>query len=290
MERSFATSGNVLVTVDNEVGLVSITGSETDSTTVSIEADTPGAEELVERATVECRQSGGRDHIVVKIPRMHGMKFIRRNGVTIRIDMPRGGDVGVSTASADVELNGTLGDTEVKTCSGDITADDTDELRAKSASGDISVGTVEGELRMHSASGDLRVNRVDGRASVTTTSGDVEVGAAADRIDMRSTSGNLRLGDLDGDASLVAVSGDVRVLSCSAGRVQVRSVSGDISIGIAEGVNLRVDAQSMSGRVSSDIPLGDVPSPKKGAREVVLAARNVSGDVLVERAVEAYAS
>ena len=38
-------------------------------TVVSLVADKPGAEDLVERATVECRPSGGRDHLVaVKLP------------------------------------------------------------------------------------------------------------------------------------------------------------------------------------------------------------------------------
>ena len=62
-----------------------------------------------------------------------------------------------------------------------------------------------------------------------------------------------------GDASIVGVSGNVRVLSYAAGTMQVRAVSGDITVGIVQGVNLSVDAETMSGRVHSDIPLGQVP-------------------------------
>ena len=115
---------------------------------------------------------------MVKIPRLHGMKFIRRNGVTVRIEVPIGSDVTVMSASAHVELNGSLGGADVKTASGDITADDVEEMRAKTASGDVEVGTVGGDLRLQTASGDLRCVRVDGRASVTTASGDIEIGSA----------------------------------------------------------------------------------------------------------------
>jgi hypothetical protein len=136
---------------------------------------------------------------------------------------------------------------DVKTASGDITADDVDGLRAKTASGDIEVGAVGGDLRMHGASGDLRCVRVDGQASVTTASGDVEIGSATDRIDLRGSSGDVRLGDVSGDLSVVAVSGDVTVFSLARGTARLRSVFGEVDVGIARGVALSVDAESMSG-------------------------------------------
>ncbi len=58
MEKTFETPGGVRLYVENQVGLVVVTARATDDTVVSIEADTPGAEELVERATVECRPKG----------------------------------------------------------------------------------------------------------------------------------------------------------------------------------------------------------------------------------------
>src|ERR1019366_2251626 len=114
MEQSFATPHPVLVYVHNDVGSTVITAHSEDTSHVSLTAETPGARELVERATVECRQRGGRDVVVVNVPRVHGMKFIRRNGVTVRVDVPQGSDVRVVSASADVELNGSLGRANVK--------------------------------------------------------------------------------------------------------------------------------------------------------------------------------
>jgi DUF4097 and DUF4098 domain-containing protein YvlB len=291
MEKSFPTRGKVRVSVENEVGLVTITARDGDGTRVVLEADSPGAVESVERAIVECRTSRGRDLIVVKIPRLHGMKFIRRNGVTVRVEVTAGSDITAATASAHVELNGPLGLTDVKTASGDITADDVDGLAAKTASGDIEVGGVGGDLRMQSASGDLRCVRVDGRASVTTASGDVEIGSASDRIDVRGSSGDVRLGDVSGDLSVVGVSGDVMVLSLARGRAHLRSVSGQVDVGIARGVALSVDAESMSGTVHSDIPLTEVPGGHggpSGAPTVDLTVRSVSGNIAVTRGADAF--
>ena len=223
MEKTYATPGKVLVVVQNEVGLVVLKAHAETSVHVVLEAETHDAEELVERATVECRPAGGRDIVVVKIPHRHGMRFVRRNGVIVRIALPRGSDVEVATASANVELNGSLGAVSVKTASGEVTADDVDDLRAKTASGDIEVGTVGGDLRMHTASGDLRCVRVDGRSSVTTTSGDAEIGSTGGAIEVRATSGDVRLGEVSGEARVVAVSGDVHVLSLAEGSAHIRS-------------------------------------------------------------------
>ncbi|HVA06655.1 MAG TPA: DUF4097 family beta strand repeat-containing protein [Acidimicrobiales bacterium] len=288
MEKIFATPDKVLVNVENEVGSVVITAVESGTTTVSLESDTPGAEERVERAVVECHGSGSRQTVIVRIPHSHGMKFIRRNGVTVRIDMPPGGDVDVKTASADIELNGSVGDLSVKTASGDVTADDAaGDVRVATASGDLSVETVGGDLRMQSASGDVQVVSVSGRAQVTSQSGDIELAAVGDGADIRSASGDIRLGRVSGDSSIVGVSGDTRVLSFAEGELRVRSVSGDIQIGIPHGTAFQVDAQSMSGAVRSEIPLGDTPDSGGGNPEVVISARSVSGDFLVERAVGA---
>ena len=67
MERTFETPGSVHLTVENHAGEVVVTARATDRTIVSVEAGTPGAEELVERAIVESRRSGDRDHVVVKL-------------------------------------------------------------------------------------------------------------------------------------------------------------------------------------------------------------------------------
>jgi DUF4097 and DUF4098 domain-containing protein YvlB len=290
MEKVFPTRGKVSVFVENQVGLVVLTAHAAEDTRVSLEPDTAGATEFVNGAVVECRTSRGRDHVIVKVPRLRGMKFIRRNGVTVRIEAPSGSDVTVASASAPVELNGSFGAVDVKTASGDVTADDVNELEVKTASGDTEAGVVAGDLRLHSASGDLRCVRVNGRVSVRTASGELEIGSVADQIDVKGSSGDVRLGDVVGDLSIASASGDIHVLSIARGRAQLRSASGSVEVGVARGVALQVDAASVSGSVHSDIALSDVPegAPGQGGDKVVLTARTISGNILVTRAADAF--
>ena len=97
----------------------------------------------------------------------------------------------------------------------------------------------------------------------------------------------MRLGELAQGALVTNVSGNVRVLDLGEGALKVRSVSGDVAIGVARGVDLHVDVETATGIVHSDIPLDNVPP--EGARpeaRVDLSVRSVSGNVEIGRALE----
>ena len=175
MERTFETPGDVRLYVENEVGHVDISTGVSETTHVSLEPDTAGAEELIARATVECRTTGNRHIVVVKVPRQ-GMRFMRRNGVSVRVDLPHYSDVNVMAGSADVDVRGPVGTAELATSSGDMSTDDVaGDFQSKTASGVITVGSVGGDLKVHTASGDLRCSSVAGRTVFATASGDLEV-------------------------------------------------------------------------------------------------------------------
>ena len=93
------------------------------------------------------------------------------------------------------------------------------------------------------------------------------MGAAGSRVEVKATSGDVRLGELARGARVVNVSGNVRVLALGEGALHVRSVSGNVAVGVAKGVDLHVDVETVSGSVHSDIPLderrrpGGVPRP-----------------------------
>lgn len=169
----------------------------------------------------------------------------RSRSARLVIDCPAGSDVSVRGASLDVTARGPLGALRVRTASGDIEADDLVRLDATTASGDVRLGLVRTALSGTTASGDLRIDRAGG---------DIDFGSA---------------------------SGDVSVGRCDGSSIAIRSLSGDLRIGLPSGIRVEPEISTLSGRVT-------LPSPAARAegerRPVRVRLRTVSGDVCVERA------
>jgi DUF4097 and DUF4098 domain-containing protein YvlB len=152
-----------------------------------------------------------------------------------------------------------------------------------SASGDVELGTTE-DAAVRSASGDVQIASVDGDATVSTASGDVRLGSVAGTSSVKSASGDVTLGQAGSDVSVSTASGDVELRAVARGRVELRSASGDVEIGIAKGSNVWVDARSMSGDTSSELELGDSEPPGDEGPLVEVRAVSMSGDVKILRA------
>jgi len=155
-----------------------------------------------------------------------------------------------------------------------------------SASADMDItGRLRG-LETKTASGDLRQRgEVDGNAVIKTVSGDVDLERVTGGVKVQSVSGDLKLGWAGGSVETKSVSGDMRVESVREGNATFTSVSGDVSVGIAAGSFLDVDANSVSGDLSSEVPLGSEAENGGGdGPTVTLRGKTVSGDVKVFRA------
>jgi DUF4097 and DUF4098 domain-containing protein YvlB len=141
-------------------------------------------------------------------------------------------------------------------------------LETKTASGDLTLsGEVEDDAVLKTVSGDVRIDRVGGDLTLATVSGDATVRSVGGSVEGKT------------------VSGDVRLESVREGHVTLQSVSGDLEVGVETGTNLDVDAGSVSGELSSEVPLGSDVVPSIGEEPtLVVRGKSVSGDFRVFRA------
>jgi hypothetical protein len=132
------------------------------------------------------------------------------------------------------------------------------------------------------------------RLSITAVSADIEVpDSRAAELSLATTSGTLRVGSIGAEqAELSSVSGDISVGKLT-GSLRAHSTSGDISVSLPAEAGFRLDARSVSGRVSCGFPIQLSDGRVEGARHAMvgtvgsgrdaLAIDTVSGDIAVKR-------
>jgi DUF4097 and DUF4098 domain-containing protein YvlB len=271
--ETFKTPGPLKLNLELPVGRIEIETAETDETRVELEArsGSNSARDLIESAQIELVKRGDGQEVVAAVRFRFGLfiSFDRDEpDFLMRITCPHGADLEVQSKTADLHARGTYGSADVKTASGDVGLQEArGDVRVKTASGDVRVETVGGKLDVNSASGDVVVDSVAGETNAQIVSGDVVIREAGDSV------------------SANTVSGDQRFEMVSKGRMNLRAISGDISVGIRQGSRLFVDANTLSGSTSSELELADAPRQEGEAGPLVeLFAKTVSGDVRIERA------
>jgi DUF4097 and DUF4098 domain-containing protein YvlB len=274
VRESFQT-GRARLRVRNPAGDVQIEARDGEETTVELVPlnDSDATRDALQKATV----SASGDEVVVEIDSGRNWSISIGNWgigsakVGVRIVCPTGSELQCDTASADVRVEGTLGTTRVRT-----------------ASGDLRLERIEGQLEAKSASGDVQVDHVEGRAGVQTVSGDVIVRTAMSGLSVNSVSGDVIAEEVLGSCDVTTVSGDAILRAAGPGEVSVKTVSGDAVVAMRRGLRVRLDVNSVSGKIGSELDVSDAPTRSDGP-EANLRVRTVSGDVKISRAAEAVA-
>lgn len=188
----------------------------------------------------------------------------RRHGGRISVEVPAGSDLELRTATGSIRVRGDVGAVSIRTASADVAVE-----RAR-------------RLEVVTATGDVRVGAVDGSASCTTVSGDVVLGRVAGRLDGSSTSGDVEVERVCGEVDVVTTSGDVEIACCEGDQLAMRSVSGDLRVGLPTGIRVEAELATLAGRTA--VPDPPAAAPDETARRLVrLRMRSVSGNLDVLR-------
>lgn len=258
-------------------------------------------------------------HVTGRIDK-HAEKFIfELNGdtLTIKVEMPKRGNYNdddgneltiTLPATARVEARGVSVDFKLanfqsavtaNTVSGDIDANKlTGKLQLESVSGDVEAKDLTGELVLRSVSGDVKDQGSDSsRATYATVSGDVDVKTNANVVRVEAVSGDVKLA-LERIESLQvnSVSGDVdaHLEVAREGRVNVESVSGEVTMLFKGSINADIDAKTSAGGAirnlltsqkaeESAFGIGQRLNLELGERSGSMSFRTVSGDIILKK-------
>jgi hypothetical protein len=245
--ESFEVAGPVPIIVTNPSGDVIVGPADGDIVTVLLSGD----DDAVEGTTVD----GSAAAVSVCVNENHRRRFAKR--VDVLISVPPGGVLRARLGSGDITVQLPMRTVEVNTASGDVRVDQSvAELRVKAASGDISIDGVVSEAAISSASGGVRISKVD-------------------NIVVKTASGSVGLGTVTSAASVKSASGDVKLQDFSGSDLDIKTMSGDVTIGLVPGLEIDATITVASGEFENRIEPSGV-EPVGGAR---LSIKSFSGDV-----------
>lgn len=256
--KTFTTPGPLSLDVRIPVGTIQVRATDTTETRVAISGERDEEEITVE---LTARPLGGHRLLVGYKPRKTFGWFGGLEDLRCHIEVPTGSEIDAESGSADLTVIG-----------------DVATLVFKSGSGDLSFGDVAGSATAKVASGDVEGGAIGGDLSVTSASGDVHVGSVGGSTTVRTASGDTDLGLVAGSVQITTASGDVGIERAEAGRLNLKTVSGNVTVGVAPGTRVWLDLGSTSGDAISELDGSD-----GGEAGLEIRAASVSGDILVRR-------
>jgi len=160
---------------------------------------------------------------------------IKSGSGALRVRCPRGIDVCVGAVSGSVHLEGAFGNVKVSAISGHVEVDSAaGDVDVRSVSGHLSVNTCGGRCQLNTKSGSIRVGHAEGAIRASTLSGRVELGTAGrDEVEIRTISGGI----------------SIHVPPGRAPRVRLRSISGRLRCDCQQGADFEIKAATVSGSV-----------------------------------------
>ncbi len=166
------------------------------------------------------------------------------------------GDALVTTSGGDIKLKNINGDAEAKTSGGDIKVENVKgETVLKTSGGDINSENIEGDLTAKTSGGDIKLENIDGKINASTSGGDVSLVFTGENkgIELYTSGGDIY----------------VEVPEDFSADINLKTVGGEISVGLENLKNIKTSRFSFTGKV--------------GSAEYPLTAKTTGGDITVDK-------
>jgi Putative adhesin len=274
---AFDTPGPIAATVVVAGAQVRVTASDRTDTVVQVEPidkTSPSDVKVASKTKVDF----ARDQLSVKTTTSGD----KHGSVAITIGLPAGSSLVAYLAHSSVQADGSLGEFELHMASGRVQLDRVGAVQANVAAGEVTIGHVAGRANIDGAAFGMRISEVGDSVKFSSSGGQTWIGHASADLDLSSGHGGFDIDRADGSVTAETGDGAIRIGRLARGQAELSNRSGNIEVGISEGVAARVDAHSKRGAVRNSVPPPENPDPSDG--KVTVHARTRYGDVIIQPA------
>jgi len=268
MKRNFTATGPVQVDIRFEDGLCEISprtgteiGVEVEPFTVNNENDRKAADSIsIEFMNDVLSITPEKKNPLQKLTTIHSGK------VRIAISIPNNSSVSLDTSSGALNVSdGVIADLSVDSGSGDITvAHAAGDLRIRNSSGHIKFGQVDSSLQIDTGSSSATIEQALGDVKMETSSGDLTIGVAAGKVQFNSGSGEVKISEAHGKS------------------INVKTSSGNISVGVPQHIMVYTNIKSANGLITGDL-VNNGPDTPSESDTLKISVDTASGNTDVHR-------
>lgn len=156
---------------------------------------------------------------------------------------------------------------------------DVRELEVHTGSGDVRADVVSGVCDIKIGSGDVRLRRLEGASRISSGAGDVRVDWTSE-MTINTAAGDIHLGEVTESARIKSATGDVRVRKFAGSDLEIKTMSGDVTVGLVTGMVVDAAIKTLSGDLRNRIK----PSAGEKIGRMNLRITSLAGDVILKSA------
>ena len=261
--RHFEVAGPLDVRVHLDYGSVRVVGRSAATASVLATPAIASRQHDIEAAQ-NVRVTLAGDVLEVRGTASGWRRLVRPGASDVEIGVPEGSRITVTTAYAEVQLAGALGDCSVQSTGGDIRVEEVTTGQLQSRYGSVTVDRLTEGGGVESTHGTVRVRLAGGTTTLTASSGDIVLDRASGDLTVRNTYGTVEIGAM------------------SSGSCTVTTSYGSVGVGIPTGTAAYLDLQSDHGGVRSELDRTDEPGA--AVERASIRARTSYGAITIRRA------
>jgi beta-lactamase regulating signal transducer with metallopeptidase domain len=145
---------------------------------------------------------------------------------------------------------------DLETSGGNISLDDLDgRAKLNTAGGNLSIGRVTGEVDANTSGGNISVDGSNANVAVNTSGGNIHLGRIGGTVKATTSGGNISVEEVNGDLTAKTSGGQIsaRLATQPQGRSVLKTSGGGITVYLADGIAVDLEAETSAGRVRSDV-------------------------------------
>lgn len=228
------------LTVDADVGSVSVVGSDTQQ--VVVHAEVEGSESFLHRLHISAGQTSSGVAVSARVENDSWLDWLGWFGlgvtrVRFAIQVPRHYPLDLRSSGGDLAMR-------------DLNA----AVHARTSGGGILLQNIVGTVYVHTSGGGIRAERLDGPAQLSTSGGPIEVANSSGKLELYTSGGGIRIQNADGEVDAASSGGSIRAQLRSNRGIRLVTSGGGITLQLPPGTRASLDAGSSGGGVTSDFP------------------------------------